>query len=177
MRWFKRKKEEKTETVVEKIEDEEKPISEKPLERNSEDLFSEPDFLVDLTDPIPAFIKRLEHFLNKPEVIKKTTALKNTRIQLIVGGEPLLLSKMAVQPLSLSKERSTQADVFIHMSEDAARELAMATTTIEFKKQYKQMVNAKGVAAFVTIKYHTPLEELRNKGYFNVELLRILIDA
>lgn len=177
MRWFKRKKEEKTETVVEKTEDEVKPISEKPSQQNSEYVFSESDFLVDLTNPIPAFIKRLEHFLNEPDVIKKTTALKNTRIQLIVAGEPVLLSKIAVQPLSLSKERSTQIDVFIHMSEDAARELAMTTTIIEFKKQYKQMVNAKGVAAFVAIKYHTPLEELRNKGYFNVELLRILIDA
>lgn len=162
LRWFRRKSKDEAETTVEdstnKVE-----LPESTLES--------------MINPVHSFEKRLDEMFEDPEVVAKTKALQDTRIQLIVGGEAILLSKVGVKPLALSIERSTQVDVFIRMSEEAAGELASTTTLSEFKQLYKQLVSAKGAASYIAIKLHTPLDELRRKGYFTVELLRILIDA
>lgn len=176
MRWFKRKKEEVKKPPEEQSTDKEStqptPVQPEPAES-----IIEHDVLMELTHPVPAFIQRMEGLLSDPELSQKTKALQDTRLQIIAGGEPILLSKTGVQPLTLSKERSIQTDVFIRISEEAAGQLAMTSTLSEFKKHYKQMVGAKGEASFVSVKLHTPLQELRGKGYFTIDLLRILIDA
>ncbi|MFW9831389.1 MAG: hypothetical protein ACFFD8_06405 [Candidatus Thorarchaeota archaeon] len=176
MRWFKRPKKEEKTPPAEQTTDEE-ASQQTHTQPKSEEFLSQRDLLIDLSDPVSAFIQRMESFLNDPEISEKTMALKDTWLQIIVGGEQILLSKRGVQPLMLSKERSIQSDVFIRMSSEAAGEVAMAETLSEFKKCYKQMVTRKGEASYISIKFHTPLEELRAKGYFSVELLRILIDA
>ncbi|MFX1244303.1 MAG: hypothetical protein ACFE8F_05025 [Promethearchaeota archaeon] len=166
MRWFRRKKTDESES---------RP-NEASFESSNEDNAAQ-STLVSLTNPVQAFTKRLELMIKDPEIASKTKALKDTRIQLIIGGEPLLLSKKGVQPLSLTFERSTQSDVFIRISETAAGQLAMTSNLTEFKKEYKELVTSKDATSFVSIKLHTQLTELRNQGYFSVELLRILIDA
>lgn len=171
MRWFKRKKKEEPkveeETPTQSVEQSTMPPSTIPSE----------EILHTITDPVPAFIRRIEGILTEPDIVSNTKALKATRIQLIVGGEPLLLSKVGVQSLTLSRERSTQTDVFIRISEKAAEQLAMTTTLAEFKKEYKTLVGVTGASSYVTIKLHTPLDALRSQGYFSIEFLRILIDA
>ena len=162
LRWFRRKSKDEAETTVED--------STSKVELPGSTLES-------IINPVHSFEKRLDEMFEDPEVVAKTKALQDTRIQLIVGGEAILLSKTGVKPLTLSIERSTQVDVFIRMSEEAAGELAATTTLPEFKQLYKQLVSAKGAASYIAIKLHTPLDELRRKGYFTVELLRILIDA
>jgi hypothetical protein len=162
MRWFRRKNKNEAETSAEE----------------SQDAFDLPESALEsMINPIQAFDKRLDDLLRDPDMIEKTKALQDTRIQMIVGGEAILLSKTGVKPLELSLERSTQVDVFIRMSEEAAGQLAVTNSLAEFKQLYKQMVDAKGAASYISIKLHTPLDELRRKGYFSVELLRILIDA
>ncbi len=162
LRWFRRKSKDEAETTVE----------------NSTSRVDLPESTLEsIINPVHSFEKRLEELFEDPAVEAKTKALQDTRIQLIVGGEALLLSKTGVKPLVLSIERSTQVDVFIRISEEAAGELAVTTTLPEFKQLYKQLVSAKGAASYIAIKLHTPLDELRRKGYFTVELLRILIDA
>jgi hypothetical protein len=167
MRWFRRKKEEKSENAVER--------QSKPSAPEGLDIAE--STLVSMINPVHAFIKRLEGIITDDDMEAKTKALQDTRLQLIVGGEALLLSKEGVKPLAMSHERSVQSDVFIRMSEQAAGQLAMTSTFQEFKKEYKQMVGVKGAASYISIKLHTPLEELRQKGYFSVEFLRTLIDA
>lgn len=162
LRWFRRKSKDEAETTEE--------------DSNSRVELPE-STLESIINPVNSFEKRLEDLFEDPDVIAKTKALQDTRIQLIVGGEAILLSKTGVKPLTLSIERSTQVDVFLRMSEEAAGELAATTTLSEFKQLYKQMVGAKGAASYIVIKLHKPLDELRRKGYFTVELLRILIDA
>ena len=175
MRWFRRKRKEESEQAPEQS------ITETSPETSSSVPPQEPilpeSSLVSLTNPIEAYIQRLDDMLTDPEISAKTKALKDTRLQLIVGGEPVLMKKEGVQPMHLVLERSIQTDVFIRMSEEAASTLAMTTSLNDFKKAYKKMVGAKGEASFVSIKLHTPLEDLRLKGYFSIELLRILIDA
>lgn len=171
MRWFKRKKTNELEKAPEQPKEPENAAP--PAEMASLPESS----LVSMTNPVEAFIQHLDALLTNPEISAKTKVLQDTRLQLIVGGEPLLMKKKGVSPMDLSLERSVQADVFIRMSEEAAGVLAMTTTLSDFKKAYKKMVGAKGEASYVTIKLHTPLEDLRAKGYFSVELLRILIDA
>jgi hypothetical protein len=162
LRWFRRKSKDEAETSLEA----------------SLDRVELPESTLDsMINPVHSFEKRLDEMFEDPDVAGKTKALQDTRIQLIVGGEAILLSKTGVKPLLLSIERSTQVDVFIRMSEEAAGELAATTTLSEFKQLYKQMVGAKGAASYISIKLHTPLDELRRKGFFTVELLRILIDA
>ena len=168
MRWFKRKKKEKTENTVEQ---------QHATPSAPERLDIPESSLVSMTNPVHAFITRLEGIITDSDMEAKTKALQDTRLQLIVGGEALLLSKEGVKPLVMSHERSLQSDVFIRMSEQAAGQLAMTTSFPEFKKEYKQMVGVKGAASYISIKLHTPLEELRRKGYFSIEFLRILIDA
>ena len=163
MRWFRRKKTDAPERVSEDPE-----VGSSALPVSS---------IVSIANPVEAYIQRLDDLLADPEISAKTKAIKDTTLQLIVGGEPLLMKKEGVAPMSLSLERSVQTDVFIRMSEAAAGDLAMTSSLAEFKKAYKKMVGATGEASYVTIKLHTPLEELRAKGYFSVELLRILIDA
>ncbi|MFX1318039.1 MAG: hypothetical protein ACFE9D_04050 [Promethearchaeota archaeon] len=163
MRWFKRKKTDAPEQVSKDSETESSGLPESSL--------------VSMVNPVDAYIQRLDDLLADPEISAKTKAIKDTTLQLIVGGEPLLMKKEGVAPMSLSLERSVNTDVFIRMSEAAAGDLAMTSSLAEFKKTYKKMVGATGEASYVTIKLHTPLEELRAKGYFSVELLRILIDA
>jgi hypothetical protein len=169
--WFKRKKT----TAAEKTTEQSK---EAKNATPPDEMAALPESsLVSLTNPVEAFIQQLDTLLTNPEISAKTKALQDTRLQLIVGGDPLLMKKEGVSPMGLSLERSVQADVFIRISEEAAGVLAMTTTLPDFKKEYKKMVGAKGEASYVTIKLHTPLENLRAKGYFSVELLRILIDA
>lgn len=168
MRWFRRKKKEKIENAVDQPQT--KPSA-------SERLDIPESTLVSLANPVHAFIKRLEGIITDADMEAKTKVLQDTRLQLIVGGEALLLSKSGVEPLGMSYERSLQSDVFIRMSEQAAGQLAMTTSFPEFKKEYKQMVGVKGAASYISIKLHTPLEELRRKGYFSIDFLRILIDA
>jgi hypothetical protein len=176
MRWFRRKRKDESEQAPEQPITEtsapETPSSVPP----QEPIFPESS-LVSLANPIEAYIQRIDEMLADPEISAKTKALKDTRLQLIVGGEPVLMKKEGVQPMHLELERSIQTDVFIRMSEEAAGVLAMTTSLNEFKKAYKKMVGAKGEASYVSIKLHTPLEDLRLKGYFSIELLRILIDA
>ncbi len=176
MRWFRRKRKEESEQAPEQ------PITEASTPETSSSVPPQEPILpesslVSLTNPIEAYIQRLDDILADPEISAKTKALKDTRLQLIVGGEPVLMKKEGVQPMHLVLERSIQTDVFIRMSEEAASVLAMTTSLNDFKKAYKKMVGAKGEASFVSIKLHTPLEDLRLKGYFSIELLRILIDA
>jgi len=128
-------------------------------------------------DPVEAFTSRLEAFLKDPATLEKTKSVKPTRIQLIVGGTALLLSKEGLKPIELSRERSVQSDVFIRMSEEAAGELAGIVTLPEFGKRYRALVRTKGAAAYITIKLQAALDDLRLRGFFSVELLRILIDA
>jgi hypothetical protein len=173
MRWFKRKRQDKPEQAS--TPPNEKQPGQPGLQTEKLD-FPE-STLVSLTNPVEAYLQRLDDLLNDPETSAKTKALKDTRIQLIVGGEPVLMKKEGVQPMSLVLERSIQSDVFIRMSEEAAGILAMASPLAEFKKAYKKMVGVTGETAYVSIKLHTPLDVLRTKGYFSVELLRILIDA
>ena len=168
MRWFKRKT--KEEDSIEATPS--KPSPEAQIEESAAQ-----STLVSLTNPVHAFTKRLEGILEDPEMIAKTKSLKDTKLQLIIGGEPILLSKTGVQPLTMSSERSTQSDVFIRISDSAAGQLAMTSSLIEFKKSYKQLITAKDTTNFISIKLHTPLTDLRNQGYFSVEFLRILIDA
>ena len=176
MRWFKRKRKDESEQAQEQPKTESSIPASPSSIPPQEPIFPESS-LVSLTNPIEAYIQRLDEILADPEVSAKTKALKDTSLQLIVGGEPVLMKKEGVQPMGLELERSIQTDVFIRMSEEAASVLAMTNPLNEFKKAYKKMVGAKGEASFVTIKLHTPLEDLRAKGYFSVELLRILIDA
>ena len=168
MRWFRRKPKEKesTEAPPSKSSDA-APIEESAAQST----------LVSLTNPVHAFTKRLEGILEDPEMIEKTKALKDTKLQLIIGGEPILLSKTGVHPLGMSSERTTHSDVFIRISDSAAGQLAMTASLADFKKSYKQLITAKDTTNFVSIKLHTPLTDLRNQGYFSVEFLRILIDA
>jgi hypothetical protein len=166
MRWFKRKKKDTTEATPPKVPDE--TLIEESAAQST---------LVSLTNPVHAFTKRLEGILEDPEMIEKTKALKDTKLQLIIGGESVLLSKTGVQPLGMTSERSTQTDVFIRISDTAAGQLAMTSTLEDFKKSYKQLIAAKDTTSFVSIKLHTPLSDLRAQGYFSVEFLRILIDA
>jgi hypothetical protein len=128
-------------------------------------------------DPVEAFTSRLDAFLKDPATLEKTKAVKPTRIQLIVGGTALLLSKEGVKPIELSRERSVQSDAFIRMSEEAAGELAGIATLPEFGKRYRELVRTKGAAAYITVKLQAGLDDLRLRGFFSVELLRILIDA
>jgi hypothetical protein len=176
MRWFKRKKsdEAKQEPSPQASED---GLSSTPSSSSSRESLLPETSIVSLANPVEAYIQRLDDLLADPNISAKTKALKDTRLQLIVGGEPLLMKKEGVQPMGLVLERSVQSDVFIRISEEAAGALAMTTSLPEFKETYKKMVGAKGEAAYVSIKLHTPLEDLRAKGYFSVELLRILIDA
>ncbi len=162
LRWFRRKSKDEAENTVEDL------TSRVELPESALD---------SIINPVHSFEKRLEELFEDPDVVAKTKAMKDTRIQLIVGGEAILLSKTGVKPLTLSIERSTQVDVFIRVSEEAAGELAATTTLSEFKQLYKKLVSARGAASYIAIKLHTPLDELRRKGYFTVELLRILIDA
>ncbi|MFX1299608.1 MAG: hypothetical protein ACFFDE_01590, partial [Promethearchaeota archaeon] len=128
LRWFRRKSKDEAETTVE----------------NSTSRVDLPESTLEsIINPVHSFEKRLEELFEDPAVEAKTKALQDTRIQLIVGGEALLLSKTGVKPLVLSIERSTQVDVFIRISEEAAGELAVTTTLPEFKQLYKQMVSAK----------------------------------
>ncbi|MFX1508779.1 MAG: hypothetical protein ACFFBR_00600 [Promethearchaeota archaeon] len=173
MRWFKRKKSDETkQQTTPQARDDDFSSTPSPMES----VLPETS-IVSLTNPVEAYIQRLDELLADPDVSEKTKALKDTRLQLIVGGEPLLMKKEGVQPMGLVLERSIQSDVFIRISEEAAGALAMTTSLLEFKKTYKKMIGVKGEAAYVSIKLHTPLEDLRAKGYFSVELLRILIDA
>lgn len=175
MRWFKRKKSDdaKEEPSPAASED---GLSSTPSSSSTESFLPETS-IVSLANPVEAYIQRLDNLLADPTISAKTKALKDTRLQLIVGGEPLLMKKEGVQPMGLVLERSVQSDVFIRISEEAAGALAMTTSLPEFKETYKKMVGAKGEAAYVSIKLHTPLADLRAKGYFSVDLLRILIDA
>jgi hypothetical protein len=176
MRWFRRKRKEESEQAPEPPKTE-TSIPETSTSVPPEEPILHESSLVSLTNPIEAYIQRLDDMLADPEISAKTKALKDTRLQLIVGGEPVLMKKEGVQPMHLVLERSIQTDVFIRMSEEAASTLAMTTSLNDFKKAYKKMVGAKGEASYVSIKLHTPLEDLRSKGYFSIELLRILIDA
>jgi hypothetical protein len=163
MRWFRRKKTDTPERT--------------PEEHKAENSALPESSIISMANPVEAYIQRLDDLLTDPDISAKTKAIQDTTLQLIVGGEPVLMKKEGVAPMSLSLERSVQTDVFIRMSEEAARYLAMTTSLAGFKKAYKKMVGATGEASYVSIKLHTPLEELRAKGYFSVELLRILIDA
>ncbi len=176
MRWFKRKKPDETQHEPAPQANEDVISSTPPSPFPTEPVLPETS-IVSLVNPVEAYIQRLDDLLADPDISAKTKAMKDTRLQLIVGGEPLLMKKEGVQPMGLVLERSIQSDVFIRISEEAAGALAMTTSLSEFKKTYKQMVGVKGEAAYVSIKLHTPLEDLRAKGYFTIELLRILIDA
>ena len=171
MRWFRRKKkEEEAEATVESPEETQGPS---PSSTRS---------VVRVTQQIPespseAFIQRLNGFITDSEIVEKTKALKSTKIQMIVGGTPLLLSKEGVKPMMLSRERTVTSDVFIRLSDEAAGQLATTKTPDEFKTLYKDMIKTKGTSSYVSIKFHTPLDELRRLGYFTIELLRTLIDA
>jgi hypothetical protein len=128
-------------------------------------------------DPVEAFIQRLQQILEDPSIIEKTGGILSTRIQLIVGGTPLLINKKGVEPFVLSQIRSTQADVFIRMSEKAAAQLADSETFTDFRRVYHELAAAKDKTSYITIKLQTSLEELRRLGYFRSNVLRILIDA
>ena len=170
--WFRRKK--KEQPAVESAEEAKKAVvaASKPAAAPAK-----PVVPAVPKDPVEAFTNRLEAFLKDPATFEKTKAVKATRIQLIVGGSALLLSKEGVKPIELSRERSVQSDAFIRMSEEAAGELAGITTLPEFGKRYRELVRTKGAAAYVTIKLQAALDDLRLRGFFSVELLRILIDA
>lgn len=155
--WFWRRKEEKPKDEAEGTEVEPTPTVVK--------------------DPFEVFVQRLQQILEGPSVTEKTGGVSSTRIQFIIGGMPLLLSKEGVKPFILSRTRNTQVDVFIRMSEKAAAQLAAAETFTDFEKLYRELVAAKDKASFVSIKLHTPLEELRQRGYFRMNILRTLIDA
>ena len=180
MRWFKRKKKEEPETTADQPVDD-TPGPEEPTDlltgTSIEDSSLPESTLVSLSNPVEAYIQRLDDLLTDPEISAKTKALQDTSLQLIVGGEPVLLKKEGVAPMRLLLERSVQTDVFIRMSDEAAYTLAMTTSLSDFKNAYKKLVGVRGEASFISIKLHTPLEDLRAKGYFSVELLRILIDA
>jgi hypothetical protein len=192
-RWFKRKK--KTEQELDEDEldedeldedelDEDELDEDEPetgLDEDEEELEEPPKVEVTPRHPkeemIEAFISRLNAILTDPEMAEKTKVLRTTSIQLIVGGMPILLSKSRIDPLSLSRERSVRADVFIRLSEEAAKELADTVTVEEFGQLYRKMVRAKGTTSYVSLKLQTSLDDLRERGYFQVALLRSLIDA
>jgi hypothetical protein len=170
--WFRRKK--KTQVKVEAVEEPEEGVA-APARPTPAPAKPAPPPAPQ--DPVEAFVTRLETFLKDPIIFEKTKTVKPTRIQLIVGGTAVLLSKEGVKPIELSRERSARADAFIRISEAAAGELAGLTTLAEFGKRFRELVRMKGAAAYVTIKLQASLDDLRLRGFFSVELLRILIDA
>jgi len=128
-------------------------------------------------DPIASFIQRLQQIIDDPSVAEKAGQVSSTRIQFIVGGIPILLSKEGIKPLMISRTRSTQADVFIRMSENAADQLADTETLANFGQLYHKFIVGKDKDSYISIKLQTPLEGLRQQGYFRVNILRTLIDA
>ncbi len=196
-RWFKRKKkseqahdeDELDEDELDEDELDEDELDEDELDEDEldEDELDEDEVETDETpskevashhlkeEMVEAFISRLNDILT--EIAEKTKVVKSTSIQLIVGGMPILLSKESIEPLSLSRERSVRTDVFIRLSEEAAKELAETQTVEEFGQLYRRMVRARGATSYVALKLQTNLDDLRDRGYFKVELLRALIDA
>jgi hypothetical protein len=170
--WFRRKK--KEQPAAESAKEMEKPAAASP---KPAPIPAKPTMPAVPKDPAEAFVARLDAFLRDPGTFEKTKAVKPTRIQLIVGGTALLLSKDGVRPIELSRERSVQSDAFIRISEEAAGELAGIAQLSEFGKRYRDLVRAKGAAAYITVKLQAGLDDLRSRGFFSVELLRILIDA
>ena len=170
--WFRRKK--KDQPAAERVEEAEEPVVEpsKPVPPEAK-----PMKPMAPKEPVEAFVDRLEAFLNDPATLEKTKAVKPTRIQLIVGGTALLLRKDGVKPIELARERSVQSDAFIRMSEEAAAELASITPLSDFGKRYRELANTKGGVAYISVKLQAGLDDLRARGFFSVELLRILIDA
>ncbi len=128
-------------------------------------------------DPIASFIQRLQQIIDDPSVAEKAGQVSSTRVQFIVGGMPLLLSKEGIKPFIISRIRSTQADVFIRMSEKAAEQLADTETLVDFGQLYHKLIVGKDKDSYISIKLQTPLEGLRQQGYFRVNILRNLIDA
>ncbi len=196
-KWFKRKK--KTEQELDEDELDEDELDEDELDEDEldedeldEDELDEDELDEDVIETeetpsikvapdhpkeemIESFISRLDDIL--AEIAEKTKIVKPTSIQLIVGGMPILLRKESIEPLSLSRERSVRADVFIRLSEEAAKELADTKSVEEFGQLYRKMVRARGTTSYVALKLQTDLDDLRRRGYFQVELLRALIDA
>jgi hypothetical protein len=177
-RWFKRKKkpEQESEDEVEAELDEDE-LDEDELDEDEveERPATEVAPLHPKEEMIESFITRLSDILS--EMSEETKIVKTTSIQLIVGGIPILLSKERIEPLSLSRERSVRADVFIRLSEEAAKALAETKSIEEFGQLYRKMVRARGATSYVALKLQTDLDDLRDRGYFKVELLRALIDA
>ena len=185
-RWFKRKKKPEQEHAEDEVEAEldDDEVDEDELDEiDEEEVETEETPAPEVTprhpkeEMVESFISRLNDILTDPEMSEKTKVVKTTSIQLIVGGMPILLSKERIEPLSLSRERSVRADVFIRLSEEAAKELADTESVEEFGQLYRKMVRAKGATSYVSLKLQTSLDDLRDRGYFKVELLRALIDA
>ncbi|MFX1476467.1 MAG: hypothetical protein ACFFCO_13500 [Promethearchaeota archaeon] len=179
-RWFKRKKKpgpesrDEVDTVLDEDELDEDELDEDGV-ATEEQSATEDVPLHPKEEMIESFISRLNEILS--EIADETKVVKTTSIQLIVGGMPILLSKERIEALSLSRERSVRADVFIRLSEEAAKALAETKSVEEFGQLYRKMVRARGTTSYVALKLQTDLDDLRGRGYFKVELLRALIDA
>ncbi|MHA1593847.1 MAG: hypothetical protein ACTSXJ_00295 [Candidatus Baldrarchaeia archaeon] len=138
------------------------------------------------TIEIPAYVPvirrytlkgRLNMLLNTPEVLFKFRD-SEIAIQMLVGGTPIYIKTFehhGQKIFKVEEGRISNPDIFIKMSEDFAGMLADAQSLIEMVNMIKEEMKKDEYTRRIKIHLLKGLDDLRKKGYFNIDLFKVLV--
>jgi len=160
----------------------EKRIEEKAKEEveGKREKVSEVKPVVKVAKKIPTFREKLSEILSNETVIKSALDVGDIKIQFVAGSESLFVKsvgRMGAKKLEISEGRTSNPDIFVRISEDAALDLAKTKSYDEFIVLLKQLIGRSSRDKYVRVNCLKSIDELRSKGYLNVDLLKIFAMA
>lgn len=120
---------------------------------------------------------RLIRLLNSPEILFKFRD-SDIAIQMLAGGVPIYIKTYKERGhkfFKIEEGRISNPDVFVKITEDFARALADARSLIEMVRLIREELERDEYTRRIKIRLLRSLDELKKKGYFNLDLFKVLV--
>ena len=183
-RFFKRKKDEKSEEGTAEAE----PVEATEAETTEEETVDAPDVAeeaaedvsVSRGDTIPYHSEiqdRLMYMFSDSGIGGGIEGTDEFYIEFMAMGERFWIGKAPLGDIELKTGAMTDQDAHIRIANDVASDLLSAATFVEFSKIYIQYYKSPEAGKFVKVEVRKPITDLNRRGYARVPIMKLLIGS
>jgi len=186
-RFFRRKKSDKEEEVVEdaQIDDTEAEETEPSVEEVAEakvedEAEATEEMPVGRTSTIPyhsSIQDRLMYMFNDSEMGAGIEGTDEFYIELMAMGERFWIGKVPLGQVTIKVGAMTDQDAHVRISNDVAAELLSASNFAEFSKIYMHYYKNAEAGKFIKVEVRKPITDLNRRGYARVPIMKLLIGS
>jgi len=187
-RFFKRKKDEKSEegtAEAEPVKDAEAETTEEVAEEETVDApevaeEAAEEVSVGRGETIPYHSEiqdRLMYMFNDPSIGGGIEGTDEFYIEFMAMGERFWIGKAPLGDIEIKTGAMTDQDAHVRIANDVVSDLLSAATFVEFSKIYLQYYKSAEAGKFVKIEVRKPITDLNRRGYARVPIMKLLIGS